>query len=148
MARVPGTVRDAGSRSMSGSVVTGKSTLILADCFEWLADCEPCSIQAVVTDPPYGLVEYSEEEQAKLRKGRGGVWRLPPSFDGHRRAPLPRFTVLDGEDRLDQAGDPGGESHWGQSLKRRRIKVMFCPPKPKLLDRATSTSLRLATLGT
>lgn len=27
-----------------------------------------------------------------------GVWRIPPSFDGNKRAPLPRFTVLDRED--------------------------------------------------
>ena len=39
------------------------------------------SIQAGVTDPPYGLLEYTEKEQAKLRKGSGGVWRIPPSFD-------------------------------------------------------------------
>ncbi|MEO8353139.1 MAG: site-specific DNA-methyltransferase, partial [Chthoniobacteraceae bacterium] len=52
------------------------------------------SVHAVVTDPPYGLVEYSDREQAKLRAGRGGVWRIPPKFDGHQRAPLPRFTVL------------------------------------------------------
>ncbi|MGD9539007.1 MAG: site-specific DNA-methyltransferase [Alphaproteobacteria bacterium] len=75
-------------------VVDGKATLYQADCFEWLAAREPSSIHAVVTDPPYGLVEYSEKEQAKLRNGRGGVWRIPPSFDGHRRSPLPRFTVL------------------------------------------------------
>ena len=25
---------------------------------------------------------------------RGGVWRLPPDFDGWQRKPLPRFTVL------------------------------------------------------
>jgi site-specific DNA-methyltransferase (adenine-specific) len=43
-------------------------------------------------------VEYTEKEQAKLRNGRGGVWRIPPSFDGHKRAPLPRFTVLDDDD--------------------------------------------------
>jgi site-specific DNA-methyltransferase (adenine-specific) len=85
----------------AGAISTGNSRLILADCFEWLADCKPCSIHAVITDPPYGLVEYSDQEQAKLRKGRGGVWRIPPSFDGHRRAPLPRFTVLDGEDRRE-----------------------------------------------
>ena len=35
---------------------------------------------------------------AKLRAGRGGVWRIPPSFDGHTRAPLPRFTTLTKED--------------------------------------------------
>jgi DNA modification methylase len=101
MAPVTGTVRDAGPRPVSGAIFTGQSKLILADCFEWLSDCEPCSIHAVVTDPPYGLVEYSEREQAKLRKGKGGVWRIPPSFDGHQRAPLPRFTVLDGEDRRE-----------------------------------------------
>ncbi|MGD0490089.1 MAG: site-specific DNA-methyltransferase [Steroidobacteraceae bacterium] len=60
---------------------------------------EPRSIHAIVTDPPYGLLEYSPEEQAKLRRGRGGVWRIPPAFDGHRRAPLPRFTVLTARDR-------------------------------------------------
>jgi DNA modification methylase len=48
----------------------------------------------VVTDPPYGLHEYSPEQQAKLREGRGGVWRIPPSFDGSQRSPLPRFTTL------------------------------------------------------
>lgn len=72
----------------------GNATLIHEDCFSWLANAPSNSIQAVVTDPPYGLVEYSDEEQEKLRKGRGGVWRIPPSFDGNKRAPLPRFTVL------------------------------------------------------
>jgi len=72
----------------------GRATLIQADCFAWLESREPESIHAIVTDPPYGLVEYSDHEQAKLRAGKGGVWRIPPSFDGHRRSPLPRFTVL------------------------------------------------------
>ncbi len=48
----------------------------------------------MVTDPPYGLHEYSDEQQQKLRAGKGGVWRIPPSFDGHVRSPLPRFTTL------------------------------------------------------
>jgi DNA modification methylase len=78
----------------------GKAVLYQADCFDWLAAQPPCSIHAVVTDPPYGLVEYTEREQTKLRNGKGGVWRIPPSFDGHKRAPLPRFTVLDEKDRL------------------------------------------------
>lgn len=78
----------------------GKAKLYHADCFEWLASEPPSSIHACVTDPPYGLIEYSETEQQKLRNGRGGVWRIPPSFDGHQRAPLPRFTVLDDEDRV------------------------------------------------
>ncbi len=72
------------------------------DCFDWLAKRAPNSIHAVVTDPPYGLVEYTEKEQTKLRNGnKGGVWRIPPSFDGHKRAPLPRFTVLDEADRKE-----------------------------------------------
>ena len=76
----------------------GNATLIYGDCFQWLAIAQTNSIEAVVTDPPYGLVEYSEIEQNKLREGRGGVWRIPPSFDGNKRSPLPRFTVLSRED--------------------------------------------------
>ena len=64
------------------------------DAFEWLAVATMNSIEAVVTDPPYGLVEYSEKELTKLKNGKGGIWRLPPSFDGSKRMPLPRFTVL------------------------------------------------------
>ena len=76
----------------------GEATLVESDCFAWLEEREPQSIEAVVTDPPYGLVEYSAPEQAKLRAGRGGVWRIPPKFDGHQRSPLPRFTVLTSAD--------------------------------------------------
>lgn len=83
------------------TVPAGAAQIIPADCFDWLNQREPCSIHAVVTDPPYGLVEYTERQQSKLRNGRGGVWRIPPSFDGHKRAPLPRFTVLDEQDRRD-----------------------------------------------
>lgn len=72
----------------------GSTTLVQSDCFDWLRNREECSVHAVVTDPPYGLIEYSDTEQAKLRKGKGGVWRIPPSFDGAKRSPLPRFTVL------------------------------------------------------
>ncbi|MGD9658502.1 MAG: DNA methyltransferase [Methylocystis sp.] len=75
-----------------------RATLYCADAFSWLAAQPPKSIHAVVTDPPYGIVEYSAKEKAKLRDGKGGVWRIPPSFDGHKRAPLPRFTVLSSED--------------------------------------------------
>lgn len=72
----------------------GKSLLVQADCMDWLRSRDANSIHAVVTDPPYGLHEYSEEQQEKLRKGKGGVWRIPPAFDGVQRSPLPRFTVL------------------------------------------------------
>ncbi len=72
----------------------GQARLVHQDCNAWLEAQAPNSIQAVVTDPPYGLIEYSDTEQDKLRQGRGGIWRIPPSFDGSQRAPLPRFTVL------------------------------------------------------
>jgi hypothetical protein len=75
-----------------------RAQLIQANCFDWLRARDARSIHAIVTDPPYGLVEYSHVEQTKLRDGCGGVWRIPPSFDGHQRAPLPRFTELDEED--------------------------------------------------
>jgi DNA modification methylase len=73
-------------------------SLHLADAFTWLATREENSVHAIVTDPPYGLKEYTDVEKAKLRNGHGGVWRIPPSFDGHKRRPLPRFTVLDETD--------------------------------------------------
>jgi DNA modification methylase len=76
------------------TVQVGRAELVGADCLDWLAARPPNSIHAVVTDPPYGLHEYTVEQQAKLRAGKGGVWRIPPSFDGHTRAPLPRFTTL------------------------------------------------------
>lgn len=72
----------------------GRSVLVSGDCMDWLRSRQPNTIHAVVTDPPYGLYEYSEEQQEKLRSGKGGVWRIPPSFDGVVRSPLPRFTVL------------------------------------------------------
>lgn len=93
--------RRTASSSKFVSIAEANATLYHADCFEWLMDREPASIQAVVTDPPYGLVEYTGREQEKLRSGRGGVWRVPPSFDGHIRSPLPRFTVLTDKDRRE-----------------------------------------------
>ncbi len=85
-----------------------------ADCFDWLRDQPGHSIHGVLTDPPYGLIEFSRKELDKLRNGRGGgVWRMPPTMGGCRRDPLPRFTVLSGQEK----------SHlrevmrdWGQAL--------------------------------
>ena len=85
------------------SVVHDRATVVHGDCMAWLRNRDPGTIQAVVTDPPYGLVEYSAKEQSKLRAGKGGVWRIPPSFDGVLRSPLPRFTVLSPSDR-DELG--------------------------------------------
>jgi len=77
----------------------GLSTLYTTDCMSWLGGRGENSVHAVITDPPYGLHEYTAKEQGKLRAGKGGVWRIPPSFDGHQRSPLPRFTVLTDDDR-------------------------------------------------
>ena len=76
----------------------GSAELVQADCLEWLSEQPPNSVHGVVTDPPYGLVEYTAKEQEKRRNGRGGVWRIPPSFDGHERSPVPRFTTLSKRD--------------------------------------------------
>ncbi len=77
----------------------GRQTLHLTDCRAWLRDAPPNSVHAVITDPPYGLHEYQAAQVAKMLNGRGGVWRLPPAFDGAQRRPVPRFTVHSATDR-------------------------------------------------
>jgi len=77
-------------------------TLYQADCMNWLDEQAPNSFEAIITDPPYGLKEYSTDAQTKLRNGnRGGIWRIPPALGGNVRAPLPRFTVLNEQDLKD-----------------------------------------------
>jgi DNA modification methylase len=91
--------KPAESEADQGTKI-GQARLVEADCFQWLAAVPEKSLHAVVTDPPYGGVEYTHKEQSKLRDGnKGGIWRIPPSFDGHQRSPLPRFTVLRNDDR-------------------------------------------------
>ena len=68
--------------------------LHFGDALTCLAEFEPHSIHAVITDPPFGLVEYSPEHLEKRRNGIGGIWRLPRNYDGSQRQPVPRFTVL------------------------------------------------------
>lgn len=77
----------------------GQSTIIHADCFAWLGALPANSLHAVVTDPPYGVKEYEADQLEKRANGKGGIWRIPPSFDGHTRSPLPRFTALNGKER-------------------------------------------------
>lgn len=91
-----------------------RSRLYEADCLDWMAAQPRKSFHGVVTDPPYGLVEYTSEQQAKLRGGRGGVWRIPPAFDGARRSPLPRFTTLG---RRDIRNLELFFSGWGEALR-------------------------------
>jgi site-specific DNA-methyltransferase (adenine-specific) len=77
----------------------GGSLLLHADCFEWMGRIPECSLHAIVTDPPYGVKEYDFDQLEKRTNGKGGIWRIPPSFDGHDRAPLPRFTALNNRER-------------------------------------------------
>lgn len=72
----------------------GDSLLIHADCFDWLGKLPDNSIDAIVTDPPYGVKEYEIEEIERMHNGGTGIWRLPPAYDGNVRSPLPRFTAL------------------------------------------------------
>ncbi|MBI2940032.1 MAG: site-specific DNA-methyltransferase [Chloroflexi bacterium] len=81
------------------SQAIGRSRVILADCLEWLRRVPENSIHAIVTDPPYGVKEYEHAQLEKRSNGIGGIWRIPPSFDGHPRSPLPRFTALNQKER-------------------------------------------------
>ena len=66
----------------------------LADCFEWMEDQKPNQFVAIVTDPPYSLEEFSRKNLEKMKRGSGGIWRIPPKIGGYERSPLPRFTVF------------------------------------------------------
>lgn len=79
--------------------IVGGSIIIHADCFEWFGKIPENSIHAIVTDPPYGVKEYNFDQLEKRANGKGGVWRIPPSFDGNLRSPLPRFTALNDKER-------------------------------------------------
>ena len=81
------------------SASIGESRLIHADCFEWLGRVPENSLHAIVTDPPYGVKEYDFDQLEKRANGNEDIWRIPPSFDGHTRAPLARFTALDAAER-------------------------------------------------
>lgn len=76
-----------------------KSLIIHADCLEWMGRAPAASIHGIVTDPPYGVKEYEFDQLEKRANGNGGIWRIPPSFDGSTRQPLPRFTALNAKER-------------------------------------------------
>jgi len=78
----------------------GQSHIVHADCFEWLGQIPHNSIHAIITDPPYGVKEYDLDQLDKRENGNGGIWRLPPAFDGNVRSPLPRFTALNEKERV------------------------------------------------
>jgi len=88
------------------------------DCFEWLRRCPAHSVHAVCTDPPYGILEFTEKELTKLRAGRGGVWRLPPKVGGSHRDPLPRCTILTDEQKQHLRGY---FRDWGKLLRHALV---------------------------
>jgi site-specific DNA-methyltransferase (adenine-specific) len=92
-------------------------SLYLQDCLAWMDQQAANSVHAIVTDPPYGLKEYTALEKQKLRRGKGGVWRIPPAFDGCVRSPLPRFTVLT-DDELSKL------RHFFSEFARRAFRIV------------------------
>lgn len=82
-----------GSAAPAGN----KEFVINADCHAWLAEQPENTYHAIITDPPYGFHEYTTDELARMRKGKG-IWRIPPTFGGSARNPLPRFTILTKDD--------------------------------------------------
>lgn len=85
------------------AVTLNYSLLIHADSFQWMSEISADLVHAIVTDPPYGVKEYNLDQIQKRANGQGGVWRIPPSFDGHKRAPLPRFTAFSEKERANIA---------------------------------------------
>jgi DNA modification methylase len=109
--RVRGATLSTVSPDASTAAPTTLYELVHADCLEWMTDRAPDSVHAIVTDPPYGLREYTDVEVEKLRTGQGGVWRIPPTLGGKKRAPLPRFTVLTNRDKAAMEAFFGAWAH-------------------------------------
>jgi DNA modification methylase len=108
----------SAARAVTPRAPRGSSyALHLENCIDWM-DRQPAQcVHAIVTDPPYGVREYTTDEKKKLRKGRGGVWRIPPSYDGCERSPVPRFTVL-------TAGDLNDLREFFSSFAKRAFRIL------------------------
>lgn len=96
---IPNNILESLTNNYDYQQTEKESLLLHADCFEWLGGIPRNTLHAVVTDPPYGVKEYDLDQIEKRNNGNGGIWRIPPSFDGYNRAPLPRFTALTTKDR-------------------------------------------------
>ena len=109
--------------------------LINSDCFIWMSQQKENSITAIVTDPPYGVKEYTENELVKQRQGRGGIWRIPPSFDGHIRQALPRFSVIN-DDPKERDNVYTFFCEWGKEALRLLVPGghIFIASTPLLSD--------------
>ena len=118
--------------------------LINQDCFIWMAMQDENSITSIVTDPPYGVKEYTEIEIKKQRQGKGGIWRLPPSFDGHTRQALPRFSVIN-DDPKERENVYTFFLNWGKEALRILVPGghVFIASTPLLSD-ILSSAMRKA----
>lgn len=70
--------------------------LYLADCLEWIDVQAPSSVHAIVTDPPYGLKEYTLEEKAKFAKRTRGRLAYPAVLRRVQAESCPALHRLDG----------------------------------------------------
>lgn len=52
-------VREIGAQPRTH--LSDKATYVLGDAIQWLAELPANSIHAVVTDPPYGVIEYDDK---------------------------------------------------------------------------------------
>lgn len=105
-----------GSATVPMGRESERYSILLGSCLDWMTDSEnEHSAHAIVTDPPFALLEYDDEQMEKRSRGSGGVWRIPPSIGGSKRKPIPRFTVLRSEDvqRLR-----GFFLQWGHAARR------------------------------
>ena len=72
-------------------------TIFNADSFEWLRLQRANSFQAVVTDPPFGVIEYSSKELNQLKErgaAASGGSRTPLTALSVRRCLDSRFSMI------------------------------------------------------
>lgn len=78
----------------------GTAMLINADCFEWLDKIPDECIHGVVTDPPFSLREFSDENIIALDKSKGNaIWQTHRYADGCHRNVQPCFSTLSKKQR-------------------------------------------------
>ena len=62
-------VRDLGTQQRCH--LSDHATYVQSDALQWVSGLPGSSIHAAVTDPPYGMVEYDEEEPREASEGPG-----------------------------------------------------------------------------
>ena len=54
-----------------------------------------------MTDPPYGVKEYDFDQIEKRTNGNGGIWRIPPSFDGQYSCTVAALYSFEQKERAE-----------------------------------------------